>query len=94
MIDPYRVILRPLVTEKSMKGVERRNTYCFRVDPKANKIDIRRSVETIFKVHVTGVRTMNLRGKARGRFGVYRGKSSDWKKALVTLKEGDRIEVI
>jgi large subunit ribosomal protein L23 len=88
------VIVRPLVTEKSMRGVERHNTYCFEVDRRATRIDVRKAVEAVFRVHVTGVRTMNIRGKARGRFGAYRGKSPDWKKAMVTLRAGDRIEVI
>jgi len=94
MLDAYRVIVRPLVTEKSMRGVERRNTYCFEVDRRATRVDIRKAVEMVFRVHVTGVRTMNIRGKARGRFGAYRGRSPDWKKAMVTLRGGDRIEVI
>ncbi|MCX5907057.1 MAG: 50S ribosomal protein L23, partial [Deltaproteobacteria bacterium] len=82
---------RPLITEKSTKQKEAENQIAFVVDPKANKIEIRLAVEKLFKVKVLRVRTMNVLGKQK-RMGRYLGWKSDWKKAIVTLREGDRIE--
>lgn len=87
------VLRRPLITEKSTAGQAAANQYTFEVDQKANKHDIRDAVETIFKVHVTAVRTSNVHGK-RKRVGKSVGMTSAWKKAIVTLKQGDRIEVL
>lgn len=86
------IILRPLVTEKSTEGVTKENKYTFQVHRKANKIQIKNAVEALFKVKVMKVTTISLRGKMR-RFGRAVGKTSDWKKAQVTLKEGDRIQI-
>ena len=90
-MNSYEIIRRPLITEKSslMKDVNRQ--YAFEVDPKANKNQIRVAIESVFKVHVTGVKTLNIRGKFR-RVGRHTGQRSNWKKAIVTLKEGDKIE--
>lgn len=92
MSDAYSVIVRPVVTEKSMKGVERRQ-YTFRVDPSANKIQIRHAVETIYSVRVDTVNTMRVRGKKRRRGRSPEGKQADWKKAVVTLKPGHEIQL-
>jgi large subunit ribosomal protein L23 len=89
----HDVLLRPLITESSLKRAERRNTYTFEVSPTANKIQIRAAVEKIFKVNVTGVRTMTCHGKVR-RMGRSIGRTADWKKALVRLKAGDSIEFV
>jgi len=92
MRDPYEVIERPLVTEKSIVGAER-GKYTFRVSRDANKIEIAKAVEQIFKVKVNSVNTMTVKGKKK-RLGRYpEGRTPDWKKAIVTLKPGDKIEI-
>jgi large subunit ribosomal protein L23 len=88
------VIVRPLLSEKGMHAIETANTYPFEVRPDANKIEIRNAVQQKFNVHVLGVRTMRMRGKARRQRWYQKGFTKDWKKALVTLKEGDRIEFV
>lgn len=89
------IILQPIVTEKSMAQAETMNKYHFRVHSDANKVEIRRAVEALFDVGVTSVNTMNVLGKARRRSHQYRlGKTARWKKAIVTLKQGDSIELI
>ncbi|MFH1875009.1 MAG: 50S ribosomal protein L23 [Pseudomonadota bacterium] len=89
----HQVIQKPLITEKSSRAQADANQYFFRVDSKANKYDIRRAVEEIFNVKVAEVKTMNVLGK-RKRVGKSIGLTSNWKKAMVTLKEGDRIEFL
>jgi len=91
MKEAHQVIKRPLITEKSTRQKEEKNQIAFVVDPKANKVEIRQAVEKLFKVKVRRVRTMNIVGK-RKRLGRFFGWKSDWKKAIVTLREGDRIE--
>jgi len=91
MREAHQIIKRPLVTEKSTRQKEEGNQIAFVVDSKANKIEIRQAVEKLFKVKVHRVHTMNLVGK-RKRLGKFVGWKSDWKKAIVTLREGDRIE--
>ena len=91
MRDAQRVIRKPLVTEKSTQQKETTNQYAFEVDRKANKIEIESAIERLFKVKVLEVRTCNVLGKMK-RLGRRFGKRADWKKAVVTLKEGDRIE--
>lgn len=89
------IILRPIVTEKSV-SLSSENKYTFAVDPQANKCEIRSAVEHIFKVKVLGVNTLNVKGKPkrwRSRGRPYRGHKSDWKKAIVTLRQGDKIEI-
>lgn len=90
MRDPFQVIERPLLTEKSM-DMSHAGKYTFRVAKDANKIEIADAVEKIFKVDVVKVNTMTVRGKKRrmGRFP--EGRTSDWKKAIVTLKAGQTI---
>ena len=87
----YGMIKSPLITEKGTLVSEKANQVVFRVRPEATKGAIRDAVEELFKVTVLKVRTINLMGKAR-RTGRTSGKRPDWKKAYVTLKEGDRIE--
>lgn len=89
-MDARMVIKRPIVTEKSTKMMEA-NQYCFAVNPRANKHQIKQAVEEIFKVEVLAVNTMRFLGKRR-RMGRYEGKRSDWKKAVVTLAPGNRIQ--
>ncbi len=90
MID-YGLIKAPLITEKGTVVNEKANQVIFKVRPDATKGSIRDAVEDLFKVTVLKVRTINLMGKTR-RVGRTMGKRPDWKKAYVTLKEGDRIE--
>lgn len=89
----FQVIKKPLVTEKGSRAQELANQYFFEVDPRATKHDVRDAIENIFKVTVTGVRTMNNMGKTK-RVGANFGRKPAWKKAVITLKEGDRIEFL
>lgn len=89
-MNPRDVILRPVVTEKSMENMAE-GKYTFEVDPRANKFQIKRAVEEIFDVEVERVNTMNVRGKLR-RMGRTQGRTSDRKKAIVTLKAGQKIQ--
>jgi len=86
------IIIKPVVSERSVASMEQ-NKYTFKVDLKANKIDIKHAIEEIFKVKVVDVKTMIVKGKVK-RMGRHEGKRPDWKKAIVTLKEGDKIEII
>jgi large subunit ribosomal protein L23 len=85
------VIKGPVITEKGTLVNELGNQVVFRVHPQANKVEIRQAVERLFKVKVEKVRTSRLLGKTR-RVGKTAGRRSDWKKAYVTLREGDRID--
>jgi len=89
-MEARELIKRPLVTEKTTKLMEQ-NKYCFLVDPKANKTQIRLAIEEIFKVKVKAVNTYNMLGKVK-RMGRYTGRRSSWKRAVVTLAPGSRIE--
>jgi large subunit ribosomal protein L23 len=91
MKEAQKIIIRPLITEKSTQQKEGSNQYVFEVHRDANKIEIQSAVERLFKVKVSQVRTSNVLGKVK-RVGRKYGKRQDWKKATVTLKEGDRIE--
>ena len=91
MTDPTRVILSLVVTEKAERLKAEQSRYTFKVAPTANKIEVRDAVERLFKVHVREVRVMNYLGKMR-RMGRFSGRRQDWKKAVVTLKQGERIE--
>jgi large subunit ribosomal protein L23 len=91
MKEAQEIIRRPLVTEKSGQQKETGNQYVFEVRKDANKIEIHKAVEQLFKVKVLQVHTLNVLGKEK-RVGRKYGKRPDWKKAVVTLKEGDRIE--
>ncbi len=85
------IIKRPLITEKTSIQKEANNQLTFEVDHRANRIEIKRAIETIFKVRVAGVRTMQVTGKTTQR-GRILGKRRDWKKAIVTLMPGERID--
>jgi large subunit ribosomal protein L23 len=90
-VNVHEIILRPLVTEKSSIGREEVNLVTLAVDPRANKHEIRRAVETLFEVDVVAVRTMRMPRKSR-RVGKFLGRKPEWKKALVQLAEGQSIE--
>jgi large subunit ribosomal protein L23 len=89
-MDLHTIIKRPLVTEKSTSLMEE-NKYCFVVDPRANKNQIKQAVEEIFKVKVIAVNTSNVLGKIK-RQGRFSGRRPSWKRAIVTLEQGNRIE--
>ena len=89
----YNVLKRPLLTEKGTDQKEALNKYLFEIDKRANKIEVKKAVEKIFSVKVDEVRTINVKGKVK-RVGRNLGKRSDWKKAIVTLKAGEKIEII
>jgi len=85
-----QIIRRPVITEKSTMLKDRNKEVCFEVDPKANKSEIKKAVEHLFKVKVEKVRTLKKTGKIR-RVGRTQGKTGDWKKAYVTLREGEKM---
>lgn len=92
MRDPRRVVLRPLVTEKSTTLKDERNQVSFEVAVDANKVEVRHAVETIFNVKVTGVRTQMVFGKVK-RMGRFRGRRPSWKKAVVSLAPGQKLDI-
>ena len=87
----HQIIRKPLVTEKSNIGREERNVVTLAVDPRANKHEVKRAVEELFGVDVLDVRTMRMPAKMR-RVGRYMGRKPQWKKAIVRLAEGQKIE--
>ena len=93
MSDFYNILKKPLLTEKGTDQKEALNKYLFEVDINANKIQVRDAVEKIFSVKVDDVHTVRIKGKTK-RVGRHMGKRSDWKKAIVTLKAGEKIEII
>src|SRR5512145_2484469 len=90
MKNLYQVIRRPLVTEKSTSARETQNAVCFEVHPSATKAEIKKAVESLFSVKVSGVRVANMHGKVK-RQGRYAGRRPDWKKAYVVLKKGEKM---
>ncbi|HNZ02611.1 MAG TPA: 50S ribosomal protein L23 [Myxococcota bacterium] len=92
MKSPFDVIRRPIITEKANVDKERRNTYHFEVPLKVGRQEIREAVEAVFQVKVEAVRTSIVRGKQK-RVGRHVGRRPDWKKAIVTLREGDTIDL-
>ena len=90
MKDAYRILLKPIITEKSTQLKEKNREVCFQVASRANKTEIKKAVEQLFKVKVESVRTQNKIGKWR-RAGRSQGQRSDWKKAYVKLKEGEKM---
>ncbi len=92
MPTTHRTIVRPIVTEKTSAAYQARGEYTFEVHPTANKLAIKQAIETLFGVKVTGVWTSQQRGKPR-RVGTSAGLRPRWKKAIVTLKAGDTIEI-
>ncbi len=91
-MDYYQIVKRPLSSEKSVGDRETSNSYHFEVDRKVNKIQVKEAIEKLFEVKVLAVRTLNKVGKTRKhRNKIF--KTSGWKKAIVTLKEGDQIDL-
>jgi large subunit ribosomal protein L23 len=90
-MNAFEVIKTVRVTEKGTMQGEKLNQYTVIADRRANKIEIRQAVEELFKVKVLGVNTLNVRGKYRRQRTAQAGKAPDWKKAIVTLKKGDKI---
>jgi len=96
MKNPYHVLIRPLVTEKTMRGIERQKAYTFVVHPDATKPEIRLAVERIFNVKVDRIRTLNRKGKRKARrmARFLMSRRPDCKRAVVTLQEGHRIDIL
>jgi len=92
MKEPRRIVRRALITEKGTQIRQGSNQYIFEVDPAANKLEIKKAIETIFSVKVDDVRTAMMKGKTK-RMGVFSGRRPHWKKAIVRLKEGQTIEL-
>lgn len=93
MKDVHDIILGPVVTEKAVDHGAKYNKYCFRVSPDSNKIEIKRAIEKLYGVKVTKVNTMVNPGKSRSMNPRHPGSTPPWKKAVVTLAEGDRIDL-
>jgi large subunit ribosomal protein L23 len=93
MRDPRFIIQRLMLTEKGTQLTEKLNQYLFRVEPSANKIEIKNAVEKIFNVKVARVNTMNRQGKHKRVRSMNYGKTSAWKRAVVTLKQGEKIDL-
>lgn len=91
-LNVYEILQEPLITEKITRETEKLRKYAFRVHPQANKKEIKSAVEKIFNVHVTDVNTINNSGKWR-RVRYQPGKTADWKKAIVTIKVGEKIDI-
>ena len=93
MKDRYGVVRKARLTEKSMTLQESNNQIVVQVDPQANKIEIKDAVEKLFNVKVSDVRTINVQGKKK-RIGRHMGKRADWKKAIVSLAEGQKVDFL
>jgi large subunit ribosomal protein L23 len=91
-MDPHQIIIKPVISEKSYNLIETENQYTFQVDKRANKNQIKRSIEEAFDVQVHKVNTVNVKSKPK-RQGFYRGRTATWKKAVIRLAEGERIEL-
>ncbi len=91
-IEMHAVLVRPLLTEKITGLREKTNTVGFIVHPDANRVQIKQAVESLLKVKVEKVNVLNIRGKVK-RLGRFSGRRSDWKKAFVTLKKGEKLEM-
>jgi large subunit ribosomal protein L23 len=90
-MNAFEIIKTVRLTEKGTRQGEKYNQYTVVADPRANKTQIRHAVQELFKVKVTRVNTLNVRGKERRKRTVQAGQTNAWKKAIVTLKEGDKI---
>lgn len=91
MTNPRDLVLKPVISEKAY-NLSAQNKYTFKVDKRANKMQIKKAIEEIFNVSVVSVNTSTVRGKLRRR-GLTKGYKPDWKKAVVTLKPGQKIEI-
>jgi large subunit ribosomal protein L23 len=94
MRDPYQIVQTVLVTEKGTELADELGQYTFKVSKDANKIEIKAAVEALFDVTVTSVNTLNRKGKRKRMRTTRYGKRPDWKKAIVTLAEGDEIDIL
>lgn len=94
MKDVYQVIQKILLTEKGLRLSETENKYLFRVNPDANKAEIKQAIEELFKVKVTSVNTMKRRGKKKRERTPSYGRTANWKRAVVTLAEGEKIDLV
>jgi large subunit ribosomal protein L23 len=92
-MNAYDIIKTVRITEKGTRQSDKFNQYTLMCDRHANKIEIRKAIEELFKVKVVRVNTLNVRGKARRKSSPARGVSPTWKKAIVTLKDGDKIQL-
>ncbi len=90
-MDPNQILIRPIITEKSTL-LEKENKYVFEVHPKANKIEIKKAFEKIYKVKPIKVNIIKLKGKPI-RYGRTSGRTKSWKKAIITLKKGEKIDL-
>ena len=90
--DPHQILVRPLLTEKMTGLKEQHNKICFLVNPKSNKIEIKQAAEEALKVKIDSVHIINTKGKTK-RLGRFEGKRSDLKKAILTLKKGEKLEL-
>jgi large subunit ribosomal protein L23 len=90
-MNSFDIIRTARLTEKGTRQAEKYNQYTVVADPRANKIQIKQAVQDLFKVKVIRVNTLNVRGKARRKRTAQSGKDENWKKAIVTLKAGDKI---
>lgn len=93
MKDEFAIINYPILSEKGTRLSQTENKYIFRVSRAANKVEIKRAIEKMYKVRVSDVNTMNVRGKKK-RMGLVTGKRPDWKKAVVTLEEGESLSFV
>ncbi len=93
MNEPYDIIQTVRLTEKATLLSEKENKYVFRVSPRANKVQIRQAIEALFKKKVVAVNTCNYAGKKKRQRTASFGRTAHWKKAIVTLKEGDKIDL-
>ena len=94
-MDFYKILKRPILTEKMLKLQEETHQYAFEVDRDTNKIEVKRAVQEKFDVTVKNVNIVNVKGKSKSlntRRGITKGKRRDWKKAIITLREGDSID--
>lgn len=94
MVEAIKVIKEPIITEKTTSNMESDNRYSFRVDPRANKSDIKLAVENMFNVRVERVNTKIRKPKPRTLRMRKKGKTSSWKEAIVTLKKGQSIDIL
>jgi large subunit ribosomal protein L23 len=94
MKSAYSIIRTLVLSEKNSREMEKSNRYCFKVAPTANKLEIKRAVEQLFKVRVVKVNTLHRKGKLKRERTARYGRTSSGKRALVTLKPGDKIEIV
>ena len=94
MNEPFDIVQRASLTEKASLLSEKQNKYVFRVSPRANKIQIRQAIEKLFQKKVVDVNTCNYAGKKKRERRADFGRKAHWKKAIVTLKEGEKIELV